>query len=129
MTTTDPLYADLKSQRITGSFVVDFCAYALREDDNKAFVANSSSALIMKDFIDMVRRYQDEVDQPQVSKWRLVKKACVKALTEDGRWDRSWVRAEEVEAWWEENRSNVLIGSLLFAGLVGVTAVALAKKR
>jgi len=128
ITTNDPLYSDLKSQRITGSFVVDFCTYALREDE-KVLVSNPSSELIMKDFIDMVRRYQSELDKPQVSKWRRLKKEFVKALTEDGRWDKSWVQAEKVEAWWEENRSNVLIGGVLLAGLVGITAVAMAKNK
>jgi len=54
-------------------------------------------------------------------------KAFVKAMTSDGRWEKSWVQAERVERWWGENHSKVLAGSLLVAGAFAIGAYAFSK--
>lgn len=100
MVSTDPLYKSRQVLFTTGSFLVDFGTYAL-EDNPRAISQDSTSQSIMKDFIDVVKRYEQAAKLSE-SRMHKVQRAFIDALTQHGRFPEWLVKGDIVREWLHE---------------------------
>eukprot|EP00397_Hematodinium_sp_SG-2012_P041161 GEMP01045270.1.p1 GENE.GEMP01045270.1~~GEMP01045270.1.p1 ORF type:complete len:273 (+),score=65.21 GEMP01045270.1:92-910(+) len=118
LTSSDPRYQNLKALYTTGSFLVDFAAHALKDTAPKVLEQDSTSQLVMRDFIELVKRYEQSMKLPE-ARMLQVQNAFIDGLTEHGRWPERWVRANDVREWFDDNMFTAVAGGFAIAALVG----------